>query len=114
MVRMKSVLLLLNLMFDNQSEPPFNHLGINFPAEIEQCDTLVTWAYPLGPHFKNRNHHPSLLLPWYCPVSPRKAEEVCEPREPYNVKNLHHLVANVIHTWCPAAEELLDYLSNLS
>ncbi len=39
-VRTESALLLLNLRFDSQSEPPFQHPGINFPWEAEQCNSL--------------------------------------------------------------------------
>ena len=52
--RTEATLLLLKLRFDNQPEPPFQHPGINFPGEVEQCDPPIVGAHPLDPLFENK------------------------------------------------------------
>lgn len=46
MTRTEFALFLLNTKFNNQSVPPFQHPGINFPREAEDCDTPIIGAHP--------------------------------------------------------------------
>lgn len=48
--------------FTNLMQVPFQHPGVNFPSESEQCDTPVIGAHPMVPFREDGNRHPSLLL----------------------------------------------------
>uniref|UniRef100_UPI0037E971D4 flavin-containing monooxygenase 5-like n=1 Tax=Semicossyphus pulcher TaxID=241346 RepID=UPI0037E971D4 len=48
----------------------------------------------------------------YCPRPPCDTE-VCQSRKPNNVQSLQRLRVTLIHSWCPASEELPYYLCDL-
>lgn len=47
---------LLNLMFDSQLEPPFQHIGICFLREDKQCDTQLI-KHTLKFQYLKKHHH---------------------------------------------------------
>lgn len=50
-------------------------------------DPPIVGANPAVPHFKDRNHNPSVSIQRYCPISPRNIVEVCQPQQPYNIQS---------------------------
>lgn len=50
-------------------------------------DPLIVEANPAVPHFKDRNHNPSVSIQRYCPISPHNIVEVCQPQQPYNIQS---------------------------
>lgn len=103
---------LLNLWFDNCSEPPFKYQGINFPRKADKCDSLITGALFPVPIFENVNHRPGLPLHRYCPWSSCYTEEVCQPRQCNKWPKGTLGQMSVIHTSSFAAEQLSGYISN--
>ncbi|TWW67223.1 hypothetical protein D4764_02G0002640 [Takifugu flavidus] len=81
----KPALFLLDQRFDDQSNPLFEHPGIDFPREAEKCDPSVVGTHPLVPTLKNRDHHPGLPVQGHFPQFPHKVAEVCQLGQPYNI-----------------------------
>jgi len=61
----ESALLVLNLRFDQRSEPPFQYPGRNFPREAEKYTRIVRAHSPVS-LFENGNHHPGLPVQGHC------------------------------------------------
>lgn len=50
-------------------------------------DPLIVEANPAVPHFKVRNHNPSVSIQRYCPISPHNIVEVCQPQQLDNIQS---------------------------
>jgi len=74
-------------------EPPFQHPGINFSWEDEECDTTIARAHFPVPLFENGNHHPGLPVEGHCSWPPCDIEEAYQPRQPNNFQHLQHIRA---------------------
>ncbi|TWW54872.1 hypothetical protein D4764_0236780, partial [Takifugu flavidus] len=95
----KPALFLLDQRFNYQSNPFFQHPGIYFPREAEECDSPIVGTHPLVHTLKSRDHHPSLPVQQrHCPRCPRNVAEACQPGQPYNIQSLKIPRADLIRS----------------
>lgn len=101
-------LVLLNPMFNHQSDFLIQHPWTDLSGEAKGCDTPVIGTHPPAPLFMKRGTTTLVRhIKWHCHQCLFDAVKACPPKQPRNIQSLDEVRADLIHPQSPAATEPL-------